>query len=102
MTDDDNEQICDGLPMTPKQMRDYLQEHHGIPVVLREQGETGVKCPYCTKLHHHKPGPGRYVADCEGKDRDIGISIGDRYFIPNYGYLLLEYVVKGNVNKFIN
>ena len=102
MTVDDNDPVCDGLPMTPEQMRDYLQQHHGIPVTLRQKGELSVKCPYCSKLHYHMPGPGHHIADCEERDRGIGISIGDRYFVPNYGYLLLEYETNGNVNKLIN
>ena len=94
--------IASGLPMTINQMQKYLQDHHGIPVVLRKQGKPGVRCPYCTKTHHHNEGPGHYVADCDEKDRNIGISIGNRHFIPNYGYLLLEYIVEDNVNKLIN
>ena len=100
--DNDSEQICDGLPMTPEQMREYLQQHHGIPVVLRERGQLMVKCPYCAKLHSHEPGPGHHPAACDDRDRDIGISNGDRFFVPNYGYLLLEYKADGNVNKLLN
>ena len=73
----DNEQICDGLLMTPNQMREHLQQHHGISVVLREQRHLMVKCPYCAKLHSHEPGPGHYPVACNDRDQDIGISIGD-------------------------
>jgi hypothetical protein len=87
--------------MTTRQMRAHLQDYHGIPVVLREQGVSEVVCPYCNKLHVHEPGPGHFVADCDEKDRNTRISVGDRYFVPNYGYLLLEYTAEDSVNKLI-
>ena len=98
MTNPDN----DVVHMTIRQMQTYLQDYHGIPIALREQGTSKVICPYCTKLHIHEPGPGHFVADCDEKDRNMGISVGDRYFVPNYGYLLLEYTAEDNVNKLIN
>ena len=76
----DHEPIATGLPMSLAQMQKFLQDYHGIPVVLREQGETGVKCPYCGEIHHHDHGPGHFVAGCSEKDRNnIGMVIGERY-----------------------
>lgn len=43
----------------------------------------------------------RHVAGCSGKDYGIGIVVGGRTFIPNYGYTILEYKEKGGVNKLI-
>ena len=44
--------IADGVPMSLEQMREYLQQHYGIPVALREQGTNTVQCPYCHGKHH--------------------------------------------------
>jgi hypothetical protein len=48
-----NNHIADGVPIDLEQMRGYLQELYGVPVVLRKKGTTGVKCPYCMKKHDH-------------------------------------------------
>jgi hypothetical protein len=96
--------VAAGMPMTleqttSEQRRVYLQDYHGIPVVLREAGGEGVVCLHCGKTHNHEPGPGHLVADCEEMDRNIGIVIVGMCFIPNYGYLCLEHFVDGGVNK---
>jgi len=60
MTNDNS--LADGVPMNLDQMRVHLQEHCGIPIALREQGTTNVKCPCCLKLHNHEPQPEHHVA----------------------------------------
>lgn len=96
--------IADGVPMSLEQMRVHLQECYGIPIALREQGTTSIRCPYCLKIHEHGPRPGHQVAACDEGDRynGIGIVIGDRYFIPNFGYNVLEYMEEDGVNKLID
>ena len=66
----DHEPIATGLPMSLAQMQKFLQDHHGIPVVLRVQGETGVKCPCCGEIDHHDHGPRHLVAGCSKKARN--------------------------------
>ena len=96
--------ISDGLPMSLRQMREYLQEHYGSPVVLREQGTTSVKRPYCFQHHDHGPQPGHQPAGCDDESRfsGIGIVVGERYFVPNYGYTIMEYLEENGVNKLIS
>ena len=79
--------------MDLEQIRVYLQEHYGIPIVLRQQGMTSIKCLFCLKMHDHGPQPGHHMEGCNDDDRCIGIGIviGERYFILNYGYTLFEY-----------
>ena len=87
---------------TMEGMRLCIQEDRGIPVVLRKQGETYVKCPYCLKKHNHAMNPGHHKAGCSDGDRfSVGITIGDRYFVPNYGYTIVEYEEKDGVNTLI-
>lgn len=94
--------IASGVPMDLEQMRVYLQGLYGNPVVLREQGTTNISCPYCFKLHEHLQ-PGHHVALCDESDRynGCGIVIGNRYFVPNYGYEILEYREADGVNNLI-
>ena len=54
-------------------------------------------CPCCDKNHTHDPGTGHHPAQCAEEDRCKGIVIGDRSFIPAYGYTILEYMSEGNV-----
>jgi hypothetical protein len=81
------------LPLTPmcvEEMQKYLQEFCGIPVVLRLEGKTVVKCPYCGGRHHHRLWEaGNIEALCE--DWDISITVNGRDFIPNYGYTIYKY-----------
>lgn len=95
--------IADGIPMDLDQMREYLQEYHGVPVVLREHGTTSIKCPYCLKIHDHAPQPGHHVALCDNNDRfnGVGIVVGERYFVPNYGYTIYEYKKGDGVNELL-
>jgi hypothetical protein len=96
MTEPNDNKICNGLPMGLEQMRDFLQMSHGVPVVLRKEGATNVKCVYCGKIHNHDGPPGHYVAECEEPERfNIGIVIGDRTYIPNYGYTIFDYRQNG-------
>ena len=92
------------LSITLEDMRLHLQNDRGIPIVLREQGTTNVKCPYCLKLHSHALNPGHHEAVCSDEDRynGIGIVIGERYFVPNYGYTIVEYKEEGGVNMLIS
>ena len=98
MTDDKS--LASGVPMNLEHMREYLQEHYGIPIVLREQGTTNIKCPYCQKLHEHTLEPGHHVAGCSDDDNYLGIGliIGERYFVPNCGYTIIEYRNEDGVN----
>ena len=67
--------ISNGVPMTVEQMQFYLQEHYGIPIVLRKIGTTNIQCPYCLKKHEHEVEPGHHVAGCSEDDRFSGVSI---------------------------
>ena len=95
--------VTGSLSMTVENMRLHLQEERGIPVVLRKQGETHVKCPYCLKMHSHAMNPGHHEAGCSDDDRynGIGIVAGERYFVPNYGYTIVEYKEENGVNTLI-
>ncbi|CAB9511918.1 expressed unknown protein [Seminavis robusta] len=87
--------IADGVPMGLEDMR-------GIPVALRRQGGTEIKCPYCGKMHYHPPGSGHNEAQCDEDDRcSVGIVVGERSFVPNYGYTIVEYLEKDGVNKIL-
>ena len=99
MTNDNS--VAGGIPMDLTQMRECLQEHHGIPVALRQQGTASVKCPHCMKIHHHGPQPGHHPAGCNDNDHEMGIVIGERHFHPNYGYTVYECRVCGEVNELI-
>ena len=84
-----------------KQMQEHLQEYHGVPVALRQQGMSSVKCPYCLKIHHHGPQPGYHPAGCDDDDHGMQIVISGRQFIPNYGCTIYECKVCDEVNKLI-
>jgi hypothetical protein len=102
MPDDEN-MIADGMPMNLDQMREYLQEHHGVPIALREKGKTVIKCPHCQRLHDHGAQPGHHRALCDDKERDaLGLVVGDRCFIPNYGYIIYKYKSSSGINKLID
>ena len=74
-----NNSIADSVPMNLEQMREYLQEHFGVP---RQKGTTSIKCPYCLKMHVHVQQPGHHVGGCDDNDRfcGIGIVVEERYF----------------------
>lgn len=93
--------IGDGVPMNLKQMREYLQSYYGIPIALRKEGDTTVVCPFCNKKHEHGTETGHHITGCEGDDRYIGISIGDRQFVPSYGYTICEYKEGEDTNELI-
>jgi len=93
--------IASGIPMTLEQMQSYLQELYGLPVVLRKEGATMIRCAYCNKDHVSDPWSGHQVAACDDEDRDIEIVIADRSFIPNYGYTTLDYRENGDVNELL-
>ncbi len=84
------------------QMQEYLQANRGVPVVLRKQGTTSVRCVYCRKLHDHSEPAGYHEAFCDEKDRlNGGIVIGDRYFIPGYGYFIYDFKEAEGVNELV-
>lgn len=94
--------ISDGIPMSLKQMQEHLQSHHGVPVALRKEGTAAVRCPCCRSLHEHGPGSGHYVAGCNEDIRcSIYVSIGDRSFVPNFGYDIYEHKEGNNVNELL-
>lgn len=68
--------------------------------MLRKQGTTVIKCPYCGGLHDHDE-PGHHVALCEDGLRDQGMFVGDRFFVPNYGYTICKYKEGDGVNGLI-
>jgi hypothetical protein len=100
MTDNRNV-ICSGLPMSLDQVQDYLQGYHGIPIVLRKEGTTSIKCCYCLENHDHMGPPGRYIASCDDRNNGSGIVIGERHFIPNYGYKLYDFKERDDVNELL-
>jgi hypothetical protein len=95
--------IADGIPMDLEGMRLYLQNFYSVPIVLRMQGETAVKCAYCSITHHHGGPPGHQNALCDEENRcSVGVVIGSRSFHPNYGYDIYEYKVNDRVNELID
>jgi hypothetical protein len=88
-----NNSIADGMPINLEEMRLYLQDLYGIPIVLRQEGTTTVNCPYCFKIHEHTGPPGKYIAGCDITDRynGSGIVIGQRHFVAGYGYKLYDF-----------
>lgn len=97
--DQNENSIADGVPMNPDQIREYLQGYFGIPIALRELGKEAVKCPYCLENHGHGPQTGHQEAGCG--ENGCGIVIGERYFIPSYGYTICEYELRDEINKLI-
>ena len=92
--------IAGGVPMSLEQMREYLQEHYGVPIALREQGANTVQCPYCHGKHHATE-TGHQEARCEEDNFGSGIVIGNRYFIKNYGYTVAEYIRGDKTNQLV-
>ena len=88
-------------PMTTNQMREYLQGYFGSPVVLRKQGTTSVKCPYCLKKHDHGLEPGHRRSHCDKNDPVNGIATGERSFSCNYSYTIVEHKEEDGVNKLL-
>jgi len=85
--------------MSLEQMREYLQEHYGIPIALREQGANTVQCPYCHGKHRATE-TGHQEAGCED-DFGSGIVIGNRHFVKNYGYTVAEYIRGDKANELV-
>jgi hypothetical protein len=48
--------------------------------------------------------PGHHVAGCHDDDRfnGIGVVVGNRHFVPNYGYTIYEYREGNGVNELID
>ena len=53
MAEERKETTANGITMNLEQVREYLQEYHGIPIMLRRPGTTSVKCRYCDCLHEY-------------------------------------------------
>lgn len=87
-------------PMTVEDVRLHLQSFYGVPVVLREQGATSIKCVYCGQLYEHPLWTTFSIAGCDDAFRfsGAGIVIGDRYFSSAYGYKIIEYGEIDGVN----
>ena len=85
--------------MNLEQMREYLQDYYEIPIALRQQGTTNIECPYCGKKHDHGQQPGHHVAGCAGSEYGTGITVKERFFVPNYGYTIFEYEEGDGVNE---
>ena len=84
---------------SPSDVQESLQAYYGIPVALRQQGNTAVKCPFCGKMHKHAEGSGHHEAKCS---ENVEITINNRSFVPtNYGYTIIEYVQKDGVNQIL-
>lgn len=99
-TEDEPIAIADGMPMTVAQMQKYLQESYGIPVVLRKKGTTMIKCPHCNKGHDHGTDTGHTPGLCHERERySVTLTVGDRAFVPNCGYVIFEYEEKNGANK---
>jgi len=84
-----------------EQMQSCLQELCGLPVVLRKEGTTVIRCAHCNKDHVSDPWSGHQVAACDGRDRDIEIVIADRSFVPNCGCTTLDCRENGDVNELL-
>lgn len=78
-----------------------VQEEAGSPTALRLEGTTIVKCPYTGEHYDYKDtSAGHVEAMCE--DREVVLSLGDRDFVPNYGFTILDCVVKDNIVYVLN
>lgn len=87
--------IINGRKMSPEEMRTFLQLQLGVPVAIRSAESPDVTCPYCSEKHFHDPSELGYArAQCAEIFKDSVISINDREFVPNYGYILFEYKLK--------
>ena len=75
--------------MSLEQLHRYLQEYYGIPIVLRRQGDTVIKCLYSGGMHEHAQ-PGHIVACDEQECGALGIIVVQRSFVPNWGYDIFE------------
>jgi len=100
---DAQNRIANGIPMTAMQMREYLQEYHGIPIAIREQGSPIVSCPYCYNNHEHDPAEQAHVtAGCiDDNPNGFGIIIGEKHDMPSYGYTMYKIRSNKEVNKLI-
>ena len=78
-------------PSTPEEMTENLVNYYGRPCVLREEGVDTIVCPYCNEQHSHPGAHGHHRAGCADSDSDITLAIGERVFIPAYGYDIYEY-----------
>lgn len=97
------ETVCSGLPMTVQQMQEYLVERNGVPTVLRKVGVPSVTCPYSGKTVEIPPGTSYWKPDwMDTADDYQGIVIGERVFVPSYGFRIYEYKQEKNINTLID
>jgi len=93
--------FANGVPMTLRQMRLYLQDTMGVPVAIRKVGGTTVECPFCFKLHR-AAATGQQVAACdEATMKGVTLVVGGRSFRPEFGYTVYEYIERPNVNTLV-
>jgi len=96
--------VANGIPMSVEQMRQYLQDFHGIPTIaIREQGSVLVTCPYCDNKHKHDPEQeGHAIAGCIDEFPDgFGIIVNERHFMPSYGYTIYKFRDNNGINELI-
>ena len=97
----DNYVIANGTKMSVERMRQWLQDLHKKPVVLRRYGDTAVVCPYCRMIHHHTEPDGYY----RGPTCDPYINaivVRDITFTPHFGYIIYDYIEGRGVNRGVN
>ena len=93
--------IADGAPVSVSDARDYLQDHFGVPIALKKRGYSSIQCPYCGKEHFYQ-GTGYQNIQCSKEDRrGRSIIVGERSFVPNYGYTVVEYEEEEESNRVI-
>ena len=57
--------------------------------------------PYCGGMHEHAQ-PGHNVAGCNEQEHGaLGIIVGQRSFVPNWGYDIFEYKEAWGVNELL-
>jgi hypothetical protein len=95
--------LSSGVPMTEEQLRVYLQNLYNIPVAIRQEGTYEYKCPYCECKHTTDRTSGHHAVECAEDDRyqAMGLSIGDRSFVPAYGVTLFSFLKDEGVNRLI-
>jgi len=101
MADIDLSGVINGQKMSPPQMRDFLQYQLGVPVALRNAVTQEILCPYCHQQHFHDQSEIGYTrALCGEEYAEATVTINEREFIPNYGYILFDFKLKPDGTAF--